>query len=316
MAQIFFICMVMLGFTIAAAGLLSSFIYDLSLAKVNKKASDHPYARAFRKRPNILIVISLDANPAQLKNCLRSIVQNNYRKYEIIINNKLNEPTRGTVDAFKKQYPSKKIIAENGWQKFANKADIIVEMSGEQLLAKNALAETVKYFALNENVDVLTAHTENIFDYSLSSLMSRYEYVLKNQWQKALSVLFRANKTNVRFKTYRYKNKKDHIYFCSNIRVYEPRKFFTSQKNKFAAGLSSAGFILLSYLIYTAANAHYSTPLELVWCGGCFYLILNIWSDEHISFVKKFRMSILTPMISVLFYLKLPLNTLRQLASF
>jgi hypothetical protein len=313
MAQILFIALLIAGLAFAGLSLLGALIYDLSLAKINKKASDHPYSRALRKRPKILIAVKAGTNPDQLYSCLQSIAKNSYRKYEIILSSENNKAVSSVVTALSKKYPSKKItIAKDGWWD-NNKAEIIIEMSDEYLLPKNALSETAKYFALNKNAEVLLAHTGNVFSYSISSLISQYEYVIKNHWQKTLSTLSRLNINNVHFKAYRGKNSQDRTVFCSNIRVYSAHTQLTRSQNRSAALLFAAGFILINYLIYIAVHSHYAAPLGLVWVGACAYLALNIWSDEHISIVKKLRMLTLTPMISMLFYFKLPLKALGQL---
>jgi hypothetical protein len=315
MAQILFIAFLITGLVFVGLSLFGTLIYDLSLAKINKKASDHPYSRALRKRPKILIAVKAGTNPDQLYSCLQSIAQNSYRKYEIMLSSKNNKAASSVVTALSKKYPSKKItIAKNGWRN-NNKAEIMIEMSDQYLLAKNALSETAKYFGLNKNADILLAHTDIIFRYSISSLISQYEHVIKNHWQKTLSTLSRLSINNVHFKAYRGKNSQGRAVFCSNIRVYSARTQLNRSQNRRIALLFAGGFILINYLIYIAIHSHYGALLGLVWAGVCLYLALNVWSDEHISIIKKLRMFILTPMVSVLFYFRLPLKALRQLTS-
>jgi len=45
--------------------------------------------------------------------------------------------------------------------------------------------------------------------------------------------------------------------------------------------------------------------------GAAFYIVLNVWSDEHLAFFTKLKMSLLSPMICVLFYLILPIKIIK-----
>jgi hypothetical protein len=71
---------------IGAVALLATIIgitlHDVRLIKLDKEFHRHPYARRWRKRPIVSIVINKEPSSA----CMASIRKNNYRKLEIVSN--------------------------------------------------------------------------------------------------------------------------------------------------------------------------------------------------------------------------------------
>jgi hypothetical protein len=77
-----------------------------------------------------------------------------------------------------------------------NNSVIILALKNIYLLDKDAIKETVNYFALNKDATSLVPHVNGVFSYSVSSLLLQNEYILKNNFKKSQSALLRINKDN------------------------------------------------------------------------------------------------------------------------
>jgi hypothetical protein len=314
MTQLLLILVLLLGFSAAGLNIFSSLVYDFSIAKINKAARLHPYAKALRIRPKISIIIIAGNNPSQLQKCLQAIAKNRYRKYEIIVASQNLTLVKKTISDFKKKHRSKKIkalkISNSSWQEVANKvnsAGIYFILEDHYLIDETAISETVMYFAQNQNCDALLPHITNLFNYSLNSLVQQYEYIIQNQWQKTLSVFHKNNIPNSGFLACRkHPEKINHIAYCSNIKVYTTgQNFAPKTKNIWRIFLLLVAFITVSYALFIAFNVHYSVLIAIIWIGFSLFLALNIWSEEHINIGHKIKMLALAPMVSMLFYVSI-----------
>jgi hypothetical protein len=312
MSQLFFILLLLIGLVLGAVSIFSSLLYDLSMAKTNKEAAAHPYSKALRKRPKVSVLVIAGNNPKQLQNCLHNITKSKYRKYEIIIATQNLSLVRKTVSDFKKKYRSKKIkvvkISNNYWQEAAKKIKdpgVSIVIQDNYLLDSSAISETVVYFALNQNHEVLTAHVTNIFNYSITGLIHEYEFMIKNQWQKTLSVLHKNKAQYDGFTAFRSQVKNiSQAQYCSNIKVYnDGTSPVPKNKNNLSKLLLLATLLTVSYALFVALNLHYNALIAIIWLGFLLFLALNIWSEEHLSLKQKIRMLALAPMASLLFYL-------------
>jgi hypothetical protein len=317
MTQLLFILFLLLGFGVAALNIFSSLVYDFSIAKINKEARLHPYAKALKIRPKITIIVLASANTSQLQKCLQAISKNKYRKYEIIVATQNLSIVKKTISDFKKKHRSKNIKAlkiNNGlWQEAANKVKtpgIYFITTDHYLIDETAISETVKYFALNQKCDALSPHITNVFNYSLISLVQEYEYVIRNQWQKMLSVFHKKKLPISGFLACRTRPEKiNRIDYCSNIKVYATgQNTVPKSNNLWRIFLLLVTFLTVSYALFIALNIHYGALIAIIWIGFSLFLALNIWSEEHINIGQKIRMLALTPMVSLLFYLSIILR--------
>jgi hypothetical protein len=299
MTQLLFILVLLLGFAAAGLNIFSSLIYDFSIAKINKEARLHPYAKALRIRPKISIIILASASTSQLQKCLMAISKNKYRKYEIIVATQNLSLVKKTIADFKKKNRSKNIkalkISNDSWHEVVNKIktpEIYFVFEDHYLIDETAISETVKYFALNQNCGALLPHVTNFFNYSLISLVQEYEYVIKNQWQKTLSIFQKNRLPNSGFLACRKRpDKINHIAYCSNIKVYTTGQNSAPKTNNFwRIFLLLVTFLTVSYALFIALNIHYSALIAIIWSGFSLFLALNIWSEEHIKIGQKIKM--------------------------
>jgi hypothetical protein len=320
MTQLIFIFFLIAGLACAVISLLGAIIYDIFLAKKNKLAADHPFIRAIRKRPKVSVIVLAGEDNLVLQRCLVSIARNNYRNIEIIVAAQKPIYTKKSINYFTNKYPRKKIkIAKSEWQNTVKKIKspgIVVVVDDNITLEKTALSETVKYFALNQKTSILLPHCTNVFNYTISGLIHDYEVVLKNQYQKNLSLVNRSSTRHAAFTAYKETvNFTGQTNYCSNINVFtfaEPMAARKKQTDRVHAGLILGTFAAISYIIYVALVLHYTALMALLWIGFSLFLVLNIWSEEHIRIMHKIRMLALVPMICLLFYLTLPAKALKS----
>src|SRR5437868_2952455 len=83
--HLLFIITLILAIVFSFVVLFGSFFYDLQQLRLKNKEKAHPYARSLRRRPLVSIVVSSDYSTDILEQCLLSIIQNSYRKYEVLI---------------------------------------------------------------------------------------------------------------------------------------------------------------------------------------------------------------------------------------
>jgi hypothetical protein len=322
MTQLLFILILFSGLSIVIFSVVGSIVYDLSLEKINKAAADHPYTRALRKRPFVSVILFEQNDPNNFRRSLQSILNNNYRKFEIIIvtANDFQE-IKSVISGFRKKYKSKKIkvakSADYNNSDLINNSEIIIELQDLYTLDKDAIKETVKYFALNNDITSIVPHVNGVFNYSISSLLIQNEYILKNNFKKSQSSLFKINKNSNGILAYKNNtNASKNAKYCTNIKAYTNIPDISTNQDKILlhTSLMVGSFILISYLIYLALISHYTALLALTWIGFSFFIVLNIWAEED-SIANKLKLVLLAPMISFLMYLALPLKLFKLASS-
>jgi glycosyltransferase involved in cell wall biosynthesis len=323
MMQLLFIIILFAGLSVVVFSVIGSIVYDLSLEKINKTAADHPYSRALRKRPFVSVILFEQNDINSLKRSLQSVLKNNYRKFEVIVvSEKDIEQVKSEISGFRKKYKSKniKIVKSANYNSsvLKNNSEIVLELKNIYMLDKDAIKETVNYFALNKDSTSLVPHVNGVFSYSVSSLLLQNEYILKNNFKKSQSALLRINKDNNGILAYlNNANAPTNTSYCTNIKAHtnKPAVSLNHDKNLLNTSLLAGSFILLSYLVYLAFVAHYSALLALAWVGFSFFIALNIWAEDDLTIANKLILVLLAPMISLLMYLALPVKLFKLVSS-
>ena len=300
-------------------------VYDFKMARLHNQLIKHPYLRRFRKRPNIAILVLVNENNIDyLERCLTSIAKNNYRKYEIIVAAEYNSyQIRKIVSKFKKRYKSASIktqaIRSGSWQAAANKnskTEYLAVVDAACELQNDALKQSVSYMALKPSVNIIVPYSSSPFDYTIKGLLNQYGQLVQNQWQKPMSLMGLLKVKSNKFVFYRspFVLQDSSLDYYSATSVIVPQQnpiILNIQRKKLFAVLYLGAFLIASYFILLAFSSHYRALLALLWVGAAFYIVLNVWSDEHLAFFTKLKMSLLSPMICVLFYLILPIKIIK-----
>jgi hypothetical protein len=322
-AQLLFIIFLVAGLAAAAWGIFGGLVYDIKLSKVNKEALAHPYSRALRKRPLVaLVVLVNDDNVGYLEQCLFSIARSSYRKYEIILASSLPATrTNLAVRDFKKRYPSKKIktvkVDGSNWAIAAKKAkaEYIASINAACEVDRSSLSNAVQFLALRPKANAIIPHISKSSDYTIRGLLNQYKQILQNQWLKPSTLLNNCKPENSNFLIYRKGAVGDgvlRIQYCANVNIYThyiKRRPNVRQSTRLFALQTLVLlviFIAVSYSIYLSIVQHYTALLALVWTGFSLYLAINICTDEYLELNKKLSMSLMTPMVCLLFFLSLP----------
>src|ERR1700675_3651669 len=101
----FLICGITLAVT-TAAQILGGAVYDLQATQRQRQQQAHPYARRYRHRPLVTVLVMAQNDEATIMRCLDSLRQNSYRKLQIVvIDNASSDKTRQHVKAFITDHP-------------------------------------------------------------------------------------------------------------------------------------------------------------------------------------------------------------------
>jgi len=194
------------GVVLALTNILGSWAYDIKELEKQKKQKQHPFSRAYRQRPLISVIIPARNNAATMQLCLESMYQSSYRKIEIIvIDNVSHDATRKIVHSFILNHPkfAVRLVAKRkstnrlenirtAYQKYAH-GKIVMVLSPESILDKQALKNAVKHFNSDSSTRILVPHLRTAIDYKVSGLLQVYKEFTLARWKKFSSMARLAN---------------------------------------------------------------------------------------------------------------------------
>lgn len=163
--------------------------YVLLDAKDQKKYLQHPYARRFRERPLVSIIIPVHNGQHVVEDCLKSIVASSYRMYEIIVvDNVSSDATKKIVNGFIKSHPKKTIrllakrkhvsldtAVRDGFKKWAQ-GDLVMTLAADCVVETHTLRNAARHFAVDELLGCVGA-TGSILDRPrFINLLQQFDY--------------------------------------------------------------------------------------------------------------------------------------------
>jgi hypothetical protein len=314
--QLAFLSVISAGALIVLYQLVGSIIYDVRMVKARLEAKKHPYSKILRTRPKVNIYLKCSPGMEEVRQSLLSIVRSSYRKYEVnLVVDGRAKVVVPLLNEFKRRYPSKKISVATGNLKsrpspISDNEEFILYIESGTIIQRDAISEAVRYFKANTRVHTLSPHITKRFDYSVGSLLGQYSSVIANQLQKPLDVFFGNSIDSPSFVFYRQSTSADSKMvkgYSSSVRVTVNGNRVERHTNVVGTTALIGLFATASYTIYLAFAKHYSALLLLVWSGFCLYLVFNVWLDESLNSVRKLKMFLLAPMVSLLFYAMLPI---------
>jgi glycosyltransferase involved in cell wall biosynthesis len=298
---------------VLAAGV---FIYDIKQINLQKRYRRHPYARAFRARPLVTIVLHVKEEPTKLlEDCLKSIAKNAYRNYAIlIVSPNLSENINAKVKIFNKKYPNKQITVTENFNDYVSlnsSGDYLLFVDPGYLLDKHTIHNFVKHFALNPNLGVINLSLSVVSHYSVKELYRLFGGSLTEQWLKLKdSVGLRPNFTGIVYRSgvLNSGDFKKAAYVNSSQLFINPRSPhlvhpIASRAKKLFAILGRAMiFVGLSYFTYIALVHNYPVPLGGVWLYGVFLLAFGIMANGQLKASRKIRLILLAPMVCLVWF--------------
>lgn len=189
------------GGLLTFAHIVGVFMYDARSLRRKKAYERHPYARKYRMRPLITVLISAYNDADSIMYTLNSVLKSNYRKVEMLVVDLGSEDyTKAVVKGYIEQHPKQSIrlIAhrEGEGVRHALRRAVRHYSSGELVLSipaggyvdPEALPSAVRQFADDDSIDALNVNRYIESRASVIGLFERYYALLVQRSDKFLSV--------------------------------------------------------------------------------------------------------------------------------
>lgn len=333
----FSIGVIAISSTVGATILIGSSWYDIAQTRRARQAKKTAKGQR-QARPLVSVIIYSQNQAEQTLSCLASVLKSSQRKLEaIVVNNGSSDQTKLVLKEFAKQHPKRAIRVINKRQSASleiavktglrtAKGDIILVVSAEYSLGRQALARAADAFVISQDVALIPALL--IKDYpSTLNLWLRFKSLLNLNWQKTASLL-RPSGSGLHFGVFYGRQmakrpKVDQDYrFASDIALMrQPSPSISSssvvwhqvavvakkggKKSALRPLLRGFGLVyrLLAlpiftwYALYLAMNQGYSYLLFMGWAIFTFLYIFVVWTSEYHTFAAKVKLTALAPAI-------------------
>jgi glycosyltransferase involved in cell wall biosynthesis len=191
--------------TVGAAQLLLNVIganlYEVRAVKRQQRYRDHPYARRYRVRPLVSVIIVSHNREQFIESCLNAVLKSTYRNLEVIVvDNVSDDATRQrassviaanpqhTVKLFAKRVSTPNARAAlDGYKKYGH-GDLIMTLEAAQTPDKTALMTAVRYFYDNEQLGAVMPKLNVYAAFSSLGVLQKYLAVLSARSSKACGV--------------------------------------------------------------------------------------------------------------------------------
>jgi glycosyltransferase involved in cell wall biosynthesis len=316
LAQVVYIFLAVCAIGFLALLIISTLLWDIKQISLQKRRRKNPYSRALKARPTVSIVVVVEKLNSNLSNALRSIVGNNYRKYEIlVIDGQKDNRTKTVVQNFQKKYPKKKIklIKKSGpledvqIKRFCQGGYVMV-MDSDCFISKNTLHAAMSYFALKNNILAINLGLTTSQDYTLTNLRQHFELALRDNLQKANSVIGLSSVgigSIYNREIFGY-DKVIRPAYLGDATIGLSGRLLSSSlapKKKITARLFIVGIIgAVTYFGYLAFFHHYDTLLAIVWVYSILLMFFCVLACGQIKASRKATLLLLAPMACLLFY--------------
>jgi len=182
--------------------LVGSSVYDIQAIRRQRRMAAHPYARQYRARPLVSVVITAHNNQTTIEACLQALLSSSYRKLEVIvIDNASTDQTRRLVRRFADQHAHRSLrlvarrsesvspgVLKANVKRYA-RGEYILSLEATDSVHTRAIAAAVRQFNLMPGLDGLVLHSQLQASYSTLGLLQHYRELLRVRSRKLLSVL-------------------------------------------------------------------------------------------------------------------------------
>ena len=173
-------------------------IYDVQDIRTKQLFKRHPFARRYRNRPVVTVLIIASQETESVRQCLESLKASSYRRLEIIvvataINSRLKRltSTQGTrarpVRLFK-SIRSKQAAISAAYRRYG-RGDIVFLLEATDTLDPMAISRAVWHFNTHKNISALYTHRITNSTYSSIGLFQTYIESLMRLWNKFMSTV-------------------------------------------------------------------------------------------------------------------------------
>ncbi len=285
-------------------------LYDVREINRATHRQSHPYARRYRNRPLVSVVIYASSNA--LWHSLDSVAANRYKKLEIFAAG--SESDRAAVAVFARQSKRKILFTSTPAEQVDG--DIVVVMRGGTVLGSQAITRIVQRFNTNPAVHTLLPYRSAGPSYSVVSLMQEYRQFLGNLLQKARSASG----------LWPTEYAPDVVAYGQQTDIFRRDGPPAIRYPALAAWLRAVfigvtGWVtlalppLLGYFVFMAVQLHEPTMLMISWAAFGLALLFAIWWDDQLGWWQKISYSLLLPVTFLPLYLLSFWSALKLLAN-
>lgn len=315
-------------------------LYDVDEIRKLHDYKQHPHKKIYKNRPFISVIVISSGGVDALERCIGSIMQNNYKKREVIVvcNNNLYK-----VKKLLREYPKVRlsttklatIDAVRSAYRHYGKGDIVLTLNDASIVNSDSLDKIVWQYNAENQPDVILLNRRILTKYSSTGLFVTY-YLLVLQLYKRMRSALRANYSlplinSVVSKKTLLSGISQTSYFASDISVIVTAspsyKQLTASTSSFYQGhrfqkrilqlLRMVGWLvaalLIGYFVYVATVLRQPTLLLLTVTGLGLMIVFAIFLDTALTLKKKIIYCLLSPVTYILFYVMSLVNCLREL---
>jgi glycosyltransferase involved in cell wall biosynthesis len=297
--------------------IIAIIIYEVQKTQIKRKELAAPNSRKLRKKPLVSLVVNVNNGKENLDLCVQSIVKSSYRKYEVVLLGTGSKKNKAVAEELKNKYPKKVFRTISGnkipnWKSAASKCkgELVIILNSDYMVKKTSIAEAVKLFTLNTNLQAINGSRWILPELSIRNLLQRINTFMNDYRQKCSSV-FGVGKTDFRFVILRrealVKKTKGavRIKYANNVAAYSASG--NTKQSRFALLNYLACFMFFwvnTYFIYVAIAHRYPNLFALAWAFGLIGLTFIITLQDNMKFSQKLGMVLISPLLYLLIYLE------------
>jgi glycosyltransferase involved in cell wall biosynthesis len=291
--------------------MFSSFVWDVKHIRFQKTKRKSPNSRALKSRPAVSVVIISEFSNANLSHCIRSVIRNSYRKYEIlVVSSKEETYTKTVVQKFKDKYPKKiiKLIQLGPYDRKAQierfcKGEYVLIINSNCLINRRSLHIAMSYFALNKSIRTVTLGMAVSHSYTLTNLRQHFELALIDQKQKINNLLgLSPREIGTIYKRGSLSSNKNIRWSYAGGAMIEIGGEFSLIKNNYASLPTFGVTAAITYFLYLAFFHQYFALLAYAWSYYVFLILFCILTCGQINTGRKTKLILLSPMASQMLY--------------
>lgn len=173
-------------------------IYDVRDIRTKQLFKRHPFARRYRNRPVITVLVIASQETESVRQCLESLRASSYRRLEIIIvatsiNSRLKrlastQSTRVRPVRLFKSIRSKQAAISAAYRRYGH-GDIVILLEAADILDPTAISRAIWHFSTHQNISALYTHRITNSAFSSIGLFQTYIESLMRLWNKFMNTV-------------------------------------------------------------------------------------------------------------------------------
>lgn len=196
-----FVSSTVFGWVVGVIEFIGGNVYDIRQTKLKRHRLAHPYAKRFRHKPLISVIIPARNEAHSIQRCIKQLFSGSYKKIEVIVVNDAstdntakvvrtlmqNYPRRNIRLISKRKHAGKMAAIQDGFKRAAH-GELVMVLDADTLVDKNACKAIIESFAEQE-FDIGLPNVQVLDHPSILGLMQRIDFIRANQPRKINNLL-------------------------------------------------------------------------------------------------------------------------------